>query len=182
MLGIALTFLRQHDADSDRARRLLPLGDDVINCRIVRIDRLDDGHPVRMGARHLDRVARVILVHGKSRDEDRAVDADLVHRRYHLVTRDVIGPVRHIVPGPLRRVGLVGMDLGIDNRHPDAPRYFERVLTLPERCVQSAKADALCRDGACEYLAGAKPTPFSWAREVEAPAPTAIRSSYFQNR
>jgi hypothetical protein len=27
----------------------------------------------------------------KRRDEDRAVDADFVHRRHHLVSRDVIG-------------------------------------------------------------------------------------------
>src|SRR3979411_1035767 len=50
-------------------------------------------------------------------DEDRAVDADLVYRRYHLVTRDVIGPVRHAVPRSLRSVRLIGVDLGIDNRH-----------------------------------------------------------------
>src|SRR5262249_50190924 len=52
-----------------------------------------------------------------SGDEDRAIDADLVHRRYHLVARDVIGPIRHTVPGPLRRVGLIHVDLGIDNDH-----------------------------------------------------------------
>ena len=40
-----------------------------------------------------------------------------VHRRHHLVTRDVIGPVRHTVPRSPRIVRLIGMDLGIDNRH-----------------------------------------------------------------
>ena len=57
----------------------------------------------------------------KSGDEDRAVDADLVHRRHHLVSRDVIGPVRHTVPGSLRSVRLIGMDLGIDNCHRGNP-------------------------------------------------------------
>ena len=66
---------------------------------------------------HLHRIAGIVAVQRKRRDEDRAVDADLVHRRHHLVTRDVVGPVRHRVPGPLRAVRLIGMDLGIDNRH-----------------------------------------------------------------
>ena len=98
----ALRLLRQHDADPDRARRLLPLRDDVGHARIVRIDRLDDGEPAGMGPLHFHGIAGVVAVHRKGGDEDRAVDADLVHRRHHLVTRDVIGPVRHTVPGPLR--------------------------------------------------------------------------------
>src|SRR5262249_35706078 len=49
--------------------------------------------------------------------EDRAIDANLVHRRDHLVAGDVVGPVRHRVPRALRRVRLVGVDLGIDDRH-----------------------------------------------------------------
>src|SRR5882757_1025191 len=70
-----------------------------------------------MGPLHFHGIAGVVAVHGKGGDEDRAVDADLVHRRHHLVTGDVIGPVRHSVPGPLRSVRLIGMDLGIDNGH-----------------------------------------------------------------
>src|SRR5262245_38695325 len=54
-------------------------------------------------------------------DEDRAVDADPVHGRHHLVAGDVIGPVRNSVPGPLRGVRLVRVDLRIDDRHRDAP-------------------------------------------------------------
>src|SRR5438128_708112 len=50
-----------------------------------------------------------------------AVDADRVHGRHHLVAGDVIGPVRDTVPGPFRGVGLVGVDLGIDDRHREAP-------------------------------------------------------------
>ena len=115
--GARVRLLRQHDADADRARRLLPVGDDIGHRRIVRVDRLDDGEPVGMGPLHFHRIAGVVVVHRKGGDEDRAVDADLVHRRHHLVAGDVIGPVRHAVPGPLRRVRLIGMDLGIDDRH-----------------------------------------------------------------
>ena len=77
-----------------------------------------DGYTIGMGPRHLHRIAGVVAVHGKGRDEDRAIDADLVHRRHHLVAGDVSRPVRNRVPGPLRRVGLIGMNLGIDN-HPE---------------------------------------------------------------
>jgi len=40
---------------------------------------------------HLHRIAGVVAVQTKGRDEDCAVDTDFVHRRHHLVTRDVIG-------------------------------------------------------------------------------------------
>src|ERR1700722_5052408 len=113
----ALLLMAQEDADADRARRLLPLGDDIRHRRIVRVDRLDDAELAGMRPLHLHGVARVVAIHGKGRDEDRAVDADLVHRRHHLVAGGVRGPVRHAVPGPLRRVRLIGMDLGIDDRH-----------------------------------------------------------------
>src|SRR5262245_2060208 len=70
-----------------------------------------------MGPLHFHRIAGVVAVQGKGGDEDRAVDADLVHCRHHLVTRGVIRPVRHIVPGSLLGVCLIGMDLGIDDGH-----------------------------------------------------------------
>src|SRR5687767_13490766 len=66
---------------------------------------------------HFDRVAGVVPIHRKGGDEDRAVDADLVHRLHHLVTRDVVGPVRHTLPRPTRRVRLIDMDLRIYDRH-----------------------------------------------------------------
>ena len=80
-----------------------------------------------MRSLHFDGVAGVVAVQGKGGDEDRAIDADLVHRRHHLVTRDVIRPVRHAVPGSLRRVRLIGVDLGIDNRHRTPPLCRDRV-------------------------------------------------------
>ena len=108
---------RDHDANADRARRLLPVGDDVGHRRIVRVDRLDDREAPGCASLHFHRIARVVAVHGKGRDEDRAVDADLVHRRDHLVAGDVGGQFGTRVPGPLRRVRFVGVDLGIDDRH-----------------------------------------------------------------
>ena len=84
------------------ARRLLPLGDDVGHRGIVRIDRLDDGHAAGMRALHLDRVARVVPVQREGRDEDRAVDADLVHRRDHLVAGDVVGQFGTLCHGRFR--------------------------------------------------------------------------------
>jgi len=66
---------------------------------------------------HLDRIAGVVLVHRERRNVDRAVDADLTHRRHHLIPGDVRRPVRHPEPRPLRRVRRVGVDLGIDDCH-----------------------------------------------------------------
>ena len=121
IVGGALLFLAQEDADADGARRLLPLRDHVGHVLVVRVDRLDDGHAAGMGARHLLGIAAVVAVHREGRDEDRAVDADLVHRRHHLVAGHVRRPVRHGGPGPLGRVGLVGVDLRIDDRHREPP-------------------------------------------------------------
>src|SRR2546428_941632 len=74
-----------------------------------------------MGPLHFHGIARVVAVHGKGGDEDRAVDADHVHGRHHLVTGDVIGPIRDSVPGPFRSVRFIGVDLGVDDRHRDVP-------------------------------------------------------------
>ena len=51
----------------------------------------------------------------------------LVHRRHHLVTCDVIGPVAHTVPRSLCSVRLIGMDLGIDNNHRESSSGPRRV-------------------------------------------------------
>src|SRR5262249_52215196 len=127
VVRLALRLLRHHDADADRARCLLPVGDDIAHGWIIRGDRLDDREPSGMGPLHVHRITRVVAVHGKGGDEDRAVDADLVHRRYHLVTRNVIGPVRHAVPGSLRSVRLISVDLGIDDRHRGSSSIARRV-------------------------------------------------------
>ena len=66
-VAVAPRLLRQHDADADRARCPLPVGDDVGHRRIVRVDRLDDREPVGMGPLHFHRIARVVAVHAKRR-------------------------------------------------------------------------------------------------------------------
>ncbi len=110
--------------------------------RIVRVNRLNDGEPVGMGPLHLDRIAGVIAVRGKGGDEDRAVDADLVHRPHHLVTRDVIGPVRHTVPGSLRSVRVINMDLGIDDSHRGSSSVRRKFGYHKVRVEASCVADA----------------------------------------
>src|SRR4029077_9468644 len=59
--------------------------------------------------------------HGKGGDEDRAVDADPVHGRHHLVAGGVVRPVRDTVPRPFRGVRVIAVDLGIDDRHREVP-------------------------------------------------------------
>ena len=67
-------------------------------------------HPIRR-LQPTGLVFRQGQVHGKGGDEDRAVDADLVHRCHHLVNRNVIGPIRRTVPWSLRGVRLISVDL-----------------------------------------------------------------------
>ena len=89
--GARVASFVHHDANADRARRLLPVGDHVGYRRIVRVERLDDREPIGMRLLHFHRIARVVAVHREGGDEDRAVDAELVHRRDDLVARDVGG-------------------------------------------------------------------------------------------
>jgi hypothetical protein len=121
VVRIAPRLFRHHDPDADRAWRLLPVGDDIGHRRIIRIDRLDECEPAGMSPLHFHRIARVVAVHGKGGDEDRAVNADRVHGRHHLVTGDVIGPIRDTMPGPFRGVRLIDVNLGIDDHHRDVP-------------------------------------------------------------
>ena len=50
--------------------------------------------------------------------------ATFVHRRHHLVTGNVIGPVGDDVPRPFWRVRLVHMHLGIYDRHREVSSIF----------------------------------------------------------
>src|SRR5262249_16803859 len=130
VVRLALRLLRQHDADADRAGRILPVGDHVGHRRIVCVDRLNNGKPAGMGPLHFDRIAGIVAVQGEGGDEDCAVDADFVHRGHHLVTRGVIGPVRYAVPGSLRGVGLIGMDLRIADSHRREARLVPREFAI----------------------------------------------------
>ena len=158
VVRLAPGLLRQHDADSDRARRLLPVGDDIGHIRIIRVDRLDDGDPAGMGPLHFHGVAGVVAVQGEGGDEDRAVDADFVHCRHHLVTRDVIRPVRHAVPRSLRRVRLIGVNLGIDNCHrssvlvPCDFGHYSRLVSGRQRRRTPAGCAAIRLSGSCAGL------------------------------
>src|SRR5215472_5875133 len=100
-----------------------------------------------MGALYLDRIARVVAVEGKGGDEDRAVDAELVHCRHRLLTGRGGGPVRHIVPGPLRGLRLVGVDLRIDDGHRGGSfSWREREATPGRHC---GPPRATPRDAGC---------------------------------
>ena len=63
VVRIASSFFRHHDPDADRARCLLPVGDDIGRRRIIRIDRLDEGEAAGMSPLHFHGIARVGAVH-----------------------------------------------------------------------------------------------------------------------
>ena len=128
-----------HDANADCARRFLPLGNDIGHRRICRIDRLNEGETVRMGVLHLDRITGVVLIHGKGGYEDRAVNADRIHRYHHLVASDMVGPVRYRVPGAVRRVGGIDMDLGINNGHGGGSSAHDGFLVLQQFAAVSSR-------------------------------------------
>src|SRR5262252_8221909 len=69
VVRLALRLLRQHDADADRAGRILPVGDHVGHRRIVWVDRLNNGKPAGMGPLHFDRIAGIVAVQGEGGDE-----------------------------------------------------------------------------------------------------------------
>jgi hypothetical protein len=109
--------LRHHDAHAHGAIRRRPVRNGIGYRRICRINRLDQREPAGMRLAHRNRVARVIAVHGEWRHQQRAVDADRIHRRHHLVTGDLRRPVQRRRPWPARMVALIGMHLRVDDGH-----------------------------------------------------------------
>src|SRR5690606_15317407 len=81
---------------------------------------------------NLERVARVVTVHGVWRDEDGAVDADFVHRLDHIVARHLRRSVENRRPGAAGVVALVSMHLGIDDLHGPLP-FSDFSLRWPQR-------------------------------------------------
>ena len=77
--------------------------------------------PAGMRGMDLEGVARVVAVHGERRDQQRAVDADGVHRRHHVVARDLGRAVKNRGPRPARMVAFVGVNLDIDRQHATPP-------------------------------------------------------------
>ena len=53
---------RHHDADGDRARHLLPLGNRVLDLGIVGVDRLHHPEAAGVPVLHLERVTRVLAI------------------------------------------------------------------------------------------------------------------------
>ena len=96
---------------ADRAWRLFPIGDDIAYRGIARISRFDQSESTGMCTLHFHGITGVVLIHGERRDENGAVNTDLVHCSHHLGASNVIGPVRHLVPWSLGRICLVGMYL-----------------------------------------------------------------------
>ena len=80
---------------------------------VGRIDRLDQPEPAGMGRVDLYGVAGVVAVHAERRDQYRAVDADGVHGRHHLVAGNLGRAVEGADPRPARVVALVGVNLGV---------------------------------------------------------------------
>jgi hypothetical protein len=66
---------------------VFPVGDDIGDGRVVRIDRFDQAEPARVLRLHFEGVARVVTVHRERRHQHRAVDPDRIHGRCHLVAR-----------------------------------------------------------------------------------------------
>ena len=76
----------------------------------------------------LQRVARVVAVHAVGRDQDRAVDAHLVHCGDHLIASHFRWSVEKTDPRPLGTVALVGVDLGVDHRR----FHGRRMIQVPD--------------------------------------------------
>ena len=93
-IPVAARVFRDLDSNADRARRFLPLRDHVGYRGIVDVQRLHDREAIRMRLLRFHCIARVVAVHRESRDQDRAVDAELVHRRDVLVGGCAGRPVR----------------------------------------------------------------------------------------
>ena len=110
-----------HDPDGDGALRGRPVGDRLGHPGVVRIDRLDQGEPAGMFGMNGDGVAGIVTVHGKRRHQHCAVDADRVHRGYHLIARDVGWASQDGGPGAAGVIVLIRMHLGIDCCHDFQP-------------------------------------------------------------
>jgi hypothetical protein len=118
---IGRDIVAHHDADADRAVFGRPVRDGVGDAGIVRIDRPDQPEFAGVSGADVERVARVVAVHAERRDQDRAVDTDIVHRRNHLVAGDLRRTDQRTHPRPARMVALVGVHLRVDGGHDSSP-------------------------------------------------------------
>src|SRR6266702_8951703 len=65
----------------------------------------------------LERIAGVVAVHRKGRDQHRAVHPDSVHRGHHVVARDLRRAGQDAGPGATRMVAFIGVHLRIYDHH-----------------------------------------------------------------
>ena len=107
--------VRKHQPNADHARPACPSLDLRLDVRRARIERLDQPEPRRMLGVHLQRVAAVVAVHPKRRNEQRPVHAHRVHRRNHLLARRLRRPDQRPRPRPLGAIPLVGVNLTVDH-------------------------------------------------------------------
>src|SRR5262245_13410172 len=88
---------------------VFPVRQDLIHRGIGRIDRLHDPEPLRIPGIDLERIARVIAVEVEGGDDDRGIDADRVHGRYHFLAGSRCRAVQLSGPRPTGMVAFVGV-------------------------------------------------------------------------
>src|SRR6266446_1096275 len=83
----------------------------------------------------LERIAGVVAVHRKGRDQHRAVHPNGVHRRHHIVARDLRRAGQDTGPGTAWMVAFIGMYLRI---------YYHHDVTSHEDGFFPAPSPMLC--------------------------------------
>ena len=78
-----------HDTRPNHPRRCRPFGNLVVDGFYPGIERFDQTEPAGMLRIHFERVTRVEAVHGPWRDQQGSVNANGIHRRNHVITRDL---------------------------------------------------------------------------------------------
>src|ERR1700683_642316 len=78
-------FPAQHDPNADRAFRGSPFRNRIPDRWVCCINRLDEAEQARMSGIDFERIACIVSVEAEWRDQQRAVDAYVIHRTYHLV-------------------------------------------------------------------------------------------------
>src|SRR6516165_12685639 len=115
--GIRDLLFPQHQPDPNCSLRFGPVRQDLIHSGIGGIDRLNDPESLRILGIDVERIARVVAVEIEGGDNDRGIDADRVHGRYHFLTGCRCRAVELSGPRPTGMVAFVGVYLDIDYRH-----------------------------------------------------------------
>src|SRR5690242_20277744 len=114
---IGRSTISQKNPNPNRAFGSGPGSNGIDHSGIGRIDRLDQPKPDRVGGKDLERIARVVAVHAKGRNEDRTVDPDGIHGGYHLLAGDLGWSRQGADPRAARVVTFVSVNLGIQYWH-----------------------------------------------------------------